>query len=417
MNILFAVPYTPNLIRARSYNTIRKLSQRGHRVHVITLWTSEEERQDLRELKQHCQSVRAFAMPTWRSLANCLAALPTSQPLQAWYSWQPQMANQALVSLQQERIDVVHVEHLRGVKYGLYLKSKWPAHGNGAKPCPPIVWDSVDCISYLFRQSSVQSKRRVFRWITQLELERTEKFEAYLTQQFPAILVTSQKDKDALLALRGATPSASKLSVFPIGVDLDYFCPDPQIKREPATLVVSGKMSYHANVSMAVYLFEQIMPLVWARRPEVKLWIVGKDPTPEVREMAAHPNVTVTGMVPDLRPYLRRATIAVAPLTYGAGMQFKVIESMACGTPVVATPLAVSALTEVVDEQEVMIAKEPAEFAAKVLQLLEDAALRGAIGASGRAYVERRFAWDHLVGQLEEVYYGVIQNYETGLSG
>lgn len=98
-------------------------------------------------------------------------------------------------------------------------------------------------------------------------------------------------------------------------------------------------------------------------------------------------------------------------------MQFKVIESMACGTPVVATPLAVSALTDVVDEQEVMIAKEPAEFAAKVIRLLEDAALRGAMGASGRAYVERRFSWDHLVGQLEEVYHGVIQNYDTGLSG
>jgi sugar transferase (PEP-CTERM/EpsH1 system associated) len=413
MNILFLVPYTPNLIRARSYNTVRKLAERGNNLHLVTLWTNDDERNNTEELKKYCKSVQAFSMPAWRSLANSLAALPTTQPLQAWYSWQPEMARHALASLQKEHIDVVHVEHLRGVRYGLYLKSRWSNHKEPAHSCPPIVWDSVDCISYLFRQSSVQSKRRVFRWITQLELKRTEKFEAELTKQFPAILVSSQKDKNALLALKNSTSSTSKLNVFPIGVDLDYFCPDQQAKREAATLVVSGKMSYHANVSMVVYLLEQIMPLIWAKRPEVKLWIVGKDPTPEIKEKANHPNITVTGMVPDLRPYLQRATIAVAPLTYGAGMQFKVLENMACGTPVVATPLAVSALAGVVHDRDLMVAQEPVEFAGKVTQLLEDACLRQDMGGSGRLYVERFYSWDRIIAQLEEVYHGVIENHNA----
>ncbi|OGO36025.1 MAG: hypothetical protein A2W35_15065 [Chloroflexi bacterium RBG_16_57_11] len=417
MNILFVVPYTPNLIRARSYNTVRKLAERGHRVHLVTLWTNEEERNNIEELKKYCNSVRAFSMPTWRSLVNSLAALPTTQPLQAWYSWQPQMARYVLASLEKDEIDVVHVEHLRGVKYGLYLRSRWLNHQKPARACPPIVWDSVDCISYLFRQSAVNSKRRSFRWITHLELKRTERFEAELTRKFPAILVTSQKDKNELLALKNSTLSASKLNVFPIGVDLDYFCPNPQVKREVATIVVSGKMSYHANVSMVIYLFEQIMPLVWTKRPEVKLWIVGKDPTPEVKEIAHHPNVTVTGMVPDLRTYLQRATIAVAPLTYGAGMQFKVLESMACGTPVVATPLAVSALTEAVHDRDLMVAEEPDEFAAKIIQLLDDARLRHSVGESGRYFAEQHFSWDRLVGQLEEVYNGVIKNNNTTGTG
>ena len=282
---------------------------------------------------------------------------------------------------------------------------------------PPIVWDSVDCISYLFRQSAVHSKRRFFRWITQLELKRTERFEAELTKKFPAILVTSQKDKNELLALKNSTLSASKLNIYPIGVDLDYFCPDPQVKREAATIVVSGKMSYHANVSMVVYLYEQIMPLVWEKRPEVKLWIVGKDPTPQVKEIANHPNVMVTGMVPDVRPYLQRATVAVAPLTYGAGMQFKVLENMACGTPVVATPLAVSALSGAVPDRDLMVAKEPAEFAAKVIQLLEDTHLRQRMGESGRTYAEQHFSWDHIVGQLEEVYHGVVKNNHPAEAG
>jgi sugar transferase (PEP-CTERM/EpsH1 system associated) len=410
MNILFVVPYMPNLIRARSYNTVRKLAERGHKVHLATLWTDDEERKNAEELKKYCKSVQAFSMPVWRSLANSLVALPTTQPLQAWYSWQPQLARQALVSIPKEQIDVVHVEHLRGVKYGLYLKSHWPKQKKNFHPCPPIVWDSVDCISYLFRQSAVHSKRRVFRWITQLELERTERFEAELTRQFPAVLVTSQKDKNALLELENATQQSSRLAVVGNGVDLEYFHPDPEVERNSTSIVVSGKMSYHANVSMTVHLFEHIMPFVWERHPEAKLWIVGKDPAPEVKEMANHPNVTVTGMVPELRLYLQRAAISVAPLTYGAGIQNKVLEAMACGTPVVATPLAVSALNGLVFDRDVMVAEEPAEFASKVIRLLDDACLRQVISAAGRRYVEQHRSWDHLVAQLEEVYHGVIKN-------
>jgi len=417
MNILFVVPYVPNLIRARSYNIIRKLAEHGNQVHVITLCSNDGERKSAEELKKYCRSVQFFSMPTWRSLANSLMALPTKQPLQAWYSWHPQMAKQIIASIEKEKIDLVHVEHLRGSKYALSIRSMWRDHEKTGRPCPPIVWDSVDCISYLFRQSSVQSKRRVYRLITQLELGRTEKFEAYLTRQFPVVLVTSQKDKNALLALKDATPSAAKLKVFPIGVDLDYFRPDPQQKREASTLLVSGKMSYHANVSMVVHLFERIMPHIWAKRPDVKLWIVGKDPTQEVKDMAAHPNVTVTGMVPDLRPYLQRASVAVAPLTYGAGMQFKVIESMACGTPVVATPLAVSALIGAIHDQDVLVAQQPDEFADKAIRLLDDARLRQVVGESGRCYVEQHFSWDRLVTQLEEVYHGVIENNGTALQG
>jgi sugar transferase (PEP-CTERM/EpsH1 system associated) len=417
MNILFVVPYVPNLIRSRSYNIIRKLVEHGNQVHLITLWSNDEERRDAEELKQYCGSVQAFSMPAWRSLVNSLIALPTSQPLQAWYSWNPQMARQIIATIQKEKIDVVHVEHLRGSKYALSLRSWWPGDGGSGKPCPPIVWDSVDCISYLFRQSSVQSRRQAYRWITQLELKRTEKFEADLTKQFPVILVTSQKDQNALLSLKGATTKAAKLRVFPIGVDLDYFRPDPQQKRESSTLLVSGKMSYHANVSMVIHLFEQIMPRIWSKHPEVKLWIVGKDPTQEIKDMAAHPNVKVTGMVPDLRPYMQRATVAVAPLTYGAGMQFKVIESMACATPVVATPLAVSALTGVVHDQDVLVAQEPDDFADQAIRLLDNAHLRQAVGESGRRYVERHFSWDRLVTQLEEVYHGVIEINGTALQG
>ena len=134
----------------------------------------------------------------------------------------------------------------------------------------------------------------------------------------------------AVSAVNPAVKSRSHITVLPNGVDLDYFCPSPEPRR-PATVVISGKMSYHANVTAALHLVEGIMPLVWRERPGVKVTIVGANPPRPIRQLAQRfpGQVEVTGTVPDVRPYLRRASLAAAPVPYGAGIQNKVLEAMA----------------------------------------------------------------------------------------
>ena len=229
----------------------------------------------------------------------------------------------------------VHVEHLRGSRYALFFKQHTQL---------PVVWDSVDSITHLFRQTAVKSSNNLLRWRSQLDLSRTEHYERWLPTQFERVLVTSPKDKQALIALHDPTDTTPPITVLPNGVDLDYFCPDPATVRQEATIVISGKMSYHANISMVTHFVQDILPLVWAKQPNVRLWVVGKDPTPEIVALGQNPNIVVTGTVDDMRPYLRQATVAVAPLTYGAGIQNKVLEAMACGTPVVTVPTTVEAL-------------------------------------------------------------------------
>ncbi len=164
-------------------------------------------------------------------------------------------------------------------------------------------------------------------------------------------------------------------------------------------------MSYHANVTAALYLVEQVLPRVWAERPEVRVWLVGKDPPRQVQRLAADrgARVTLTGTVPDVRPYFRRAAVAVVPIPYGAGIQNKVLEAMASGTPVVATPQAVSALA-VADGEQALVADGPEAFAAAVLRLLGDPALRTQLGQAGRRYVEQHHDWRSIVERLEEIY-------------
>jgi glycosyltransferase involved in cell wall biosynthesis len=243
----------------------------------------------------------------------------------------------------------------------------------------------------------------VKRWITSFELKRTEHFEGWLAALFDRILVTSQKDKNALSALRNGKVNVPEISILPNGVDLEYFRSDDQARRESETLVISGKMSYHANVSMVLFFVNQVMPRLWETHPEVKLWIVGKDPPPEITTLAQNPAVTVTGTVESIQPYLQSATIAVAPVQYGAGMQNKVIEAMASSTPVIATSLA-SAAFSVTSGEELLIADTPDEWVMAILSLLKAPEKRKQIGEKGRKYVERNHSWQDIVTELIKIY-------------
>jgi sugar transferase (PEP-CTERM/EpsH1 system associated) len=402
-NILFIVPYTPNLIRVRPYNLIRHLSKLGLQITLVTLWSDEVEKESIRSLEPYVQNVISQRLPRWRSLWNCLAALPSSRPLQSVYCWEPALARKVgeLLRPAQGKVafDLIHIEHLRGAPYGLYIKSMLA----DSTVSIPLVWDSVDSISLLFRQARKRSKSVLSRAVTRFELGRTEGYEGWLPAQFEHVLVTSPADRGAFLELAPKDKNSPCITVLRNGVDLDYFRPDDAIKREKATLVISGKMSYHANVTMVMHFVEHIMPSIWARRPETRLLVVGKDPRKEILSLANHPNITVTGTVKDLPPYLQRATIAVTPIAYGVGIQNKVLEAMGCATPVVTTPQAVSAL-EVSQGEHVLVAEEPEEFAAKVSSLLDDPQRRRQLGESGRRYVEEHHRWDRIADQLAGVY-------------
>jgi glycosyltransferase involved in cell wall biosynthesis len=244
--------------------------------------------------------------------------------------------------------------------------------------------------------------------MTRFELGRTERYEPWLLRQFDHTLVTSAQDRQALLALAGPSQAqlASRVHVVPIGVDLAYFGPG-ETPRMPASLVLSGKMSYHANITAARHLIQEIMPAVWQRRPDVQVWIVGKDPGPAIRALADGASdvrrVIVTGTVPDIRPYLRQATVAVAPIPYGAGIQNKVLEAMACGAPVIASAQAVAAL-QVRAGHDLVVAGDAQDFARQILGLLDAPARRQALAQAGRAYVEEQHAWAGCGVRLEQIY-------------
>lgn len=427
MKILYIVPYAPSQIRVRPYQLIRALHALGHSVTVAALWSNAEEKADLDRLAGEGLKVIAHYLSASRRLQNSLRAAFSDAPLQMAFCWQPEFAAAVRKLVQTSGFDVVHVEHLRGARYGLDVQSVQLATSDSPVP---IVWDSVDCITLLFQQAMKFSRSLKGRALAGLDLARTRRYEGRLVNAFDRVLVASAIDKvqiqqlafqvkDGGTGLMGAADSNDKVVVLKNGVDLAYFRPDAS-PREPEQLVFSGKMSYHANVTAAIHLVKDVMPRVWAQRPNAQVWIVGKEPPSEIRTLAtttenallgqraAAGAVVVTGTVPDIRPYLNRATVAVAPVVYGAGIQNKVLEAMACGTPVIASPQATAALRTRRNE-EVVVADDAETFAHSILQVLDKPNWQRELSLAGRAYVERNHSWATIAVQLHSVYCATIE--------
>lgn len=400
----------PTPIRTRPYNLLRQLLARGHRVTLLTLFENSAEEEMIQTWETIGARVVAQALGRGRKLANALQGLFSDKPIQSHYCWSLALARALGMALaDDEPYDVVHVEHLRGARYAELAHRRTCA---GRLPTR-VVWDSVDCISFLFRQARAFSTSAFGRIVTRFELPRTERYEARLAQTLCPILVSSVRDQHALRQLaNGGNGTASaeadtcdtRIHVLRNGVDLEYFRCD-NTTRAPATIVFSGKMSYHANVTAAEVLVRQIMPRVWQHMPEARVQIVGHQPTAQVYALQREnpTRVEVTGTVKDIRPYLSQATLAIAPITYGAGIQNKVLEAMAMGAPVVATPTAVAAL-DVQDRRELRIGSQPDELAHHVLALLNNPVERHALAKHAYQYVRQNHDWQQICSRLEEIY-------------
>jgi glycosyltransferase involved in cell wall biosynthesis len=214
---------------------------------------------------------------------------------------------------------------------------------------------------------------------------------------FSTIITNSPVDEEYL---KSVAPAARTLTIGN-GVDTAFFSPT-QTDGDMRQVIFTGVMDYPPNEDAAIHFAENILPLIRQRRPEVEFWVVGKDPTERVSRLREQPGVHVTGGVPDVRPYLEKAGIFVCPLRYGSGVKNKLLAALAMQKPVVATRRSLDGL-ELRENQDLLVGDEPAEFAAKVVQLIEDPVTAQRLASSGRAFVQDRYSWESSARALEDV--------------
>ncbi len=191
----------------------------------------------------------------------------------------------------------------------------------------------------------------------------------------------------------------------PTGVDLDYFR-RPADTPHKSDLVFVGSMDWLPNLDGVNYFVREVMPLIWRRKPGCTLAVVGRAPAPDIRALAEKDSrITVTGTVPDVRPYLWGATASVVPLRIGGGTRLKIYEAMAAGTPTVSSSTGAEGL-DVSHPYNIRLADTPETFAAECLTLLSDQAQREAMAAAALHLVTSRYSWDAITDEFEQLLIG-----------
>lgn len=240
------------------------------------------------------------------------------------------------------------------------------------------------------------------RWLARLDKRAWRRFERQAIESVQAVVVFTERDGQAILGLAGGT----RVERIPLGIPIPEKPLDPAGSPPPSVLFV-GNFMHPPNVDAAERLVSSIFPAVVARVPEARLYIVGEQP-PARLKMLADERITVTGRVPDLTPFLDRAGLCVAPLRLGGGMRIKVLEALAAGKALVASPLAVEGL-DLVDGVQAVLASSDQEFSSAIAVLLGDTERRRALGASARAWACASLDWGRSVAAYEELYASLIE--------
>src|SRR5215468_8062819 len=200
---------------------------------------------------------------------------------------------------------------------------------------------------------------------------------------------------------------------FPNGVDSDYFTPG-EAPYDPDTIAFVGRMDYYPNQECMFTFCDQVLPRLQASRPSLKLTIVGADPPPSVKRLGQRQGVTVTGSVPDVRPYLHRAALMVAPLNIARGTQNKILEAMAAGVPVIASRVAAGGV-DASSPEHMLVASTPDQYADAIVRVIQDPAERQRLSRAGRARMLSHHAWDKSMRRLDGIIEQCLGDYARRL--
>jgi len=369
--------------KIRPFNMIRHLSA-SHEVTVASLARSAVEAKEGEGIAPHCAEFHVATVKAPVQWARMIATLPTPITASASYFHSAALAGTIRRLVRERKFDLIFV-HCSSVAH--YVA--------GVRDVPKILdfgdMDSQKWLEYARYKPFPLSLG--YRW-EGLKLRAEEK---RLARRFDFCTATTRAEWETLKAYGVDTPS----DWFPNGVDSVYFSPaDEPYDRD--TIAFVGRMDYYPNQECMLEFCRTTFPLLRRARPAVKLQIVGAEPSGAIRDLGRIPGVTVTGTVDDVRPYVRRSALTVAPLNIARGTQNKILEAMASGVPAVISRAAAGGVDAVPGEHFV-VASAPADARDAILRILDDPAERRRLSAAGRARILSHHAWPSSMKRLDAI--------------
>ena len=388
MRILFLthrMPYPPNKgERIRAFYELKHLAVR-HQVDVFCLADSTEEIKHTEDLKQICNEVHVECPGRLGRTLRAFRSFVSGRPISFGYFESSELRQAVHQALSQRSYQLIFVNCSSMAQYV-------------PQPAPaPVIVDFVDADSNKFVQYAAHTAPPQ-KWIHTLEAGRVAKAEREIGRLADLSLVVTASDA---ADLGGPGWTGSEIKVVGAGVEIPPVSSviDSSVLRHQPFALFLGTMSYLPNADAVQYFAEEIYPIVRFLNPQLKFVIAGREPGKQVRNLAQIPGVVVTGAVSDAFQYFRAATISVAPFRISQGFQNKVAESLAVGTPVVATRRVASGVG-LSEREGLFVAESAADFAHKVAAVAGDRPLLAKLRGSA-SEVRKQLSWELRLSNLD----------------
>ncbi len=391
MNILFLAPRIPLPAdtggKIRTLNILKQLSQKAS-VTLLAFTFEDQDKTNAQELMKLGITVEMVPMSTDTVLQKITGVLLSRIPYSIRKYASPEMEQKFKELTTNNHYDAIHIDHLHMAHY---ISSNIPS-----------VLDEHN-VEYKILERCVPVERSLMKKLVfQNQTSKMKDFETQALRKFYACTCCSNDDKDILDNLSQKTVPVHSI---PNGVDLGFFRTDKtNVQEMENSIVFTGSMDWLPNDDAITYFCDAILPLIWQKDPQIKLYVVGKKPSASVKKLSqSDPRVIVTGRVDDVRPYVERSRIFIVPLRIGGGTRLKILEAMSMRKAIVSTTIGAEGI-ECQDGLNIALADTPESFAAKIIELSKDPNRVSAMGQKGHELVTQKYDWNIIGEKLITIY-------------
>jgi glycosyltransferase involved in cell wall biosynthesis len=342
----------------------------------------DEEKKAKEELLKYCKAVHIERLNIFSSLLRVCLSIFTFLPFQTAYYNSKRAKKNFKSFVEKNKIEICYFQFVRLAPFAKKINTK-------------KVLDFQDTLSMNMKRRADNSGL-LEKILFTIEAKRLARYESKMFEVFDALTIITQADRELL-----QSPRKNEVYIIPNGVAETYFT-YLQPKEKPFDVLFSGAMSYAPNIDAAEYLIKEIMPLVWEKKPNVKIVIAGGG-SPSWLEKLANERIIMPGWVEDMKEYYSQTKLFIAPMRIGTGLQNKLLEAMAMNVPCITSSLANQAL-RAKDKEEILIANNAREYADYIIKMLDNKELSQNIAQAGKDYVFNEYSWQNSCEKLSSIF-------------
>lgn len=397
MKILLVSSYLPFPLfsggHIRLYNIVKRLTQKNHQVTLVCEIRPHQSERDIAEVAKICKQVFIVKRKKQWSLQNILQSGFSKDAFLITGHTNQEMQKKIIELLQNNTYDLIHVETS-------YVMQNIP------HVSIPIVLVEHN-IEYLVYQRFLANTPLFLRPFLAIDVMKLKKNEQTFWKRATRIIAVSEKEKDGI--------GLSNVSVVPNGVDIKQFQMKENLypaHKDEFDILFIGDFTWMQNRDSARWIIQEIYPQITSYFKNAKktiLWIFGRNIPSDIKNSGKHEDIIFDeNSDKSTEKIFAQADMLLSPIRIGGGSQYKILEAMASGTPVVTTPLGIEGI-EAKDGKEVLVGKTSHDLARLSAKILEDEVLYKQIAQNARSFIEKNYTWEIIVDKLEKTYGEVVK--------